>query len=124
MIDCTGLELLDELAGQLELGDRAGRYFANAKVVPCIMSFITSQFMPRRAGDRPLVIPENSHNLALIGQYCEQPRDTVFTVEYSVRSAMTAVHALTIRGKAPPMVYRSDLNPLVLARAAKTLVQG
>lgn len=50
--------------------------------------------MPRHDGDRPLVIPEGSKNLAFIGNFSETPRDTVFTTEYSVRTAMEAVYTL------------------------------
>lgn len=58
------------------------------------MPYITSYFMPRHDGDRPLVIPEGSKNLAFIGNFSETPRDTVFTTEYSVRTAMEAVYTL------------------------------
>jgi len=46
------------------------------------MPFITSQFLCRSEGDRPAVVPDGSRNLGLIGQYCEQPDDVVFTAEY------------------------------------------
>jgi oleate hydratase len=57
-----------------------------------------------------------------MGQFCELPRDCVFTVEYSVRSAWAAVHALTGRIGPPPPVSRTDRNPVVLLRAAKVLL--
>ena len=91
-----------------------------ATVVTCRMPYITSQFMPRHAGDRPAVRPVCSENFALLGQYCEMPRDAVFTVEYSVRSAMSAVHEMTGKTKPPP-VRRTDRDPVVLIRAARTL---
>ena len=59
------------------------------------MPYITSQFMPRGLKDRPLIIPEGSKNLAFIGQFVELPGDVVFTVETSVRTAMTAVYRMT-----------------------------
>ena len=58
-----------------------------------MMPYITSQFMPRQAGDRPEVIPEGCTNLALMGQYLDTG-DVVFTVETSIRSAMMAVYGL------------------------------
>ena len=85
------------------------------------MPFITSQFMPRQPGDRPDVRPSGARNFAVIGQFCELPRDCVFTVEYSVRSARTAVAALTGRVDPPPPVARTDLDPMVLIRAARVL---
>lgn len=121
MWEATGDEILAELAGQLRLGaDRMG-WFDGARVVPCRMPFITSQFMPRRSGDRPATCPPGAKNFALMGQFVEQPLDTVFTVEYSVRSARAAVHALT--GRSPPLpVVRTDRDPAVLFRAARVLL--
>lgn len=124
MAECSGNEILSELAGQLRLGDQAAEMFHSAKVVPCMMPYITSQFMPRRAGDRPGVIPEGAQNFAVTGQYCEMAFDTVFTVEYSVRSAMTAVRAMTGQGRPPPFPKRSYRNPFVLWRAVLTLLRG
>lgn len=124
MAECSGNEILTELSGQLRLGDRAAEMFRSAKIVPCMMPYITSQFMPRRSGDRPKVVPEGAQNFAVIGQFCELPFDTVFTVEYSVRSAMTAVHALTGQGRPPPFAKQSYRNPAILWRALLTLLKG
>ncbi len=62
--------------------------------VPVIMPYIGSQFLPRAAGDRPDVVPENSVNLGFTGQFCEVPEDVVFTEEYSVRASRMAVYKL------------------------------
>jgi oleate hydratase len=58
------------------------------------MPFITSMFMPRAPGDRPLPVPPKSRNLAFVSQFVELPLDVVFTVEYSVRAAQMAVYQL------------------------------
>jgi oleate hydratase len=121
MAECTGNEILEELAGQLRLGDQAEAMFRDAIVRSCMMPLITSQFMPRRTGDRPEVVPEGARNFACLGQFCEQKHDVVFTVEHSVRSAMAAVHALA-GGKAPPPVQRTDRNPIVIANALRTVI--
>jgi oleate hydratase len=123
MSGCSGDEILQELAGHLRLGEGTEAFLDSAKVIPCMMPFITSQFMPRRAGDRPQVIPRGARNFAVIGRFCEMPDDVVFTVEYSVRSAMTAVYALTGVGRAPPPVRRTDREPVVLLRAARSLLR-
>lgn len=119
MNECSGAELLVELAHHLKLDH--DRYFDGAIAIPTQMPYITSQFMPRRRGDRPNVVPDGARNFAFIGQYCELPRDCVFTVEYSVRSAQIAVHGLTGLSPEPPPVYRGDLDPRVIWRALRAM---
>lgn len=122
MRDASGREILQEIGGHFGLDETQMRWFENAEVVPCRMPFITSEFMPRVVGDRPPVRPAGSENFAIMGQFCELPRDCVFTVEYSVRSAWIAVHELTQRVIAPPPVSRTDKDPRVLLQAARVLV--
>ncbi|WP_269450092.1 oleate hydratase [Streptococcus sp. DD13] len=47
------------------------------------MTYIRSQFMPRKLTDRPQIIPKNSPNLAFIGLFVELEGDVVLTVETS-----------------------------------------
>ena len=122
MWEASGNEVIEELCGQLHLADEQKALFESAKIVLCRMPYITSQFMPRQLGDRPEVRPNGARNFAVIGQYCELPRDCVFTVEYSVRSARTAVASLTGRTGPPPPVARTDLDPRVLVRASRILL--
>ncbi|SDD57932.1 oleate hydratase [Ruegeria marina] len=122
MWEATGSEVIEELCGHLQLTDDQKAWFDTAKIVPCRMPYITSQFMPREPGDRPDVRPHGAENFAVIGQYCELPRDCVFTVEYSVRSARTAVASLTGRSDPPPPVARTDLDPRVIVRASRVLL--
>jgi len=91
MSECTGAEILQELCGHLRFEPET---VAAANCIPCRMPYITSMFMPRIAGDRPLPVPTGSKNLAFISQFVEIPEDVVFTVEYSVRAAQTAVYQL------------------------------
>lgn len=79
-----------------------------AVCIPCLMPYITSQFMPRSNGDRPAVIPRGSGNFAFIGQFCEIPDDVVFTVEYSVRSAQTAVYSLLKLDRKASPIYKGQ----------------
>lgn len=125
MAQATGGEILEELAHQLRLtSDQRAQFFDGAQVIPCRMPFITSQFMPRQPGDRPPVIPRGANNFAVIGQFCEIPRDCVFTVEYLIRSAWTAVYGLTDLVAPPPLVVRSDRDPRALLRAARVMLSG
>jgi len=121
MTDCTGYELMTELLGHLRFDVHSDAILQKATCIPCMMPFITSQFMPRGGGDRPAIVPEHYSNLALMGQYCELPDDVVFTVEYSIRSAQLAVCALLGTRRQPPAVYKSTFNAHALLKALRAL---
>jgi len=121
MESATGQEILTELLHYLKFPLEPT--LSTSITVPCMMPYITSQFLTRKAGDRPAVIPEGSTNLALLGQYVEIPKDTVFTVEYSVRAAQIAVSEF-MGTKKPLDVYSGDHSVIVLAEALKTLLSG
>jgi oleate hydratase len=91
MAQCSGKDILAELCGHLNLDPSM---VESAICIPCRMPYITSMFMPRGPGDRPLPIPANTKNFAMISQFVEIPVDVVFTVEYSVRVAQTVVYQL------------------------------
>jgi oleate hydratase len=121
MSGCTGREIMTEVLGHLGVREELADILEHAICIPCMMPFITSQFLPRERGDRPEVIPEGSNNLAFMGQFCEQPEDVVFTVEYSIRSAQTAVYGLLGLERKPPAVYHGKFDPRVLYRAFRAL---
>jgi oleate hydratase len=101
MAECNGAEILQELCGHLRFDLET---VASANCIPCRMPYITSMFMPRVRGDRPLPVPRGSRNLAFVSQFVEIPDDVVFTVEYSVRAAQMAVYELLgIDRKIPPV---------------------
>jgi len=119
--ECTGREMFEELLFHMGLKDKIAEILAHTvNVIPSMMPYITSQFMPRIAGDRPDVIPAASTNFGFLGQFAEVPEDCVFTVEYSVRTAMMAVYGLMDLGKAVDPVYPSQYDIRVLVNAAKT----
>ena len=122
MSECSGRELLQELLYHFGIAENdMHAYIDECIVIPAMMPYITSQFMPRVKGDRPEVIPEGSQNLAFLGQFCEIKDDCVFTVEYSVRSAIMAVyHFLNIEKKIPE-IYASQYDIRALATATKTM---
>lgn len=118
LVECTGAEILEEVLGHLRFSQADHAAVAAASTcIPCAMPYITSQFMKRKHGDRPDVVPHGSTNLAFLGQYAEQPDDVVFTVEYSVRCAMTAVYTLQKIDKTPPPVYKGLHDPKVILEA-------
>jgi oleate hydratase len=112
---------MTEIIGHLRLEVHAATILGTSTCIPCMMPFITSQFLRREKGDRPQVVPEHSKNLAFVGQFCELPDDVVFTVEYSIRSAQTAVYSLLGLTRTPPPVYKGNHDPRVLLKAFLTL---
>lgn len=119
--DCTGREMFEELLYHMGLKDRIDEILSHTvNVIPSMMPYITSHFMPRVAGDRPDVIPKGSKNFGFLGQFAEIPEDCVFTVEYSVRGAMMAVYGLLDLEKQVDPVYPSQYDIRVLINAAKT----
>lgn len=117
MSACTGREIMTEIMGHLGIKAGVDKILETCTCIPCMMPFITSQFLRRAEGDRPQIIPEGSRNLAFIGQFCELPEDVVFTVEYSIRSAQTAVYSLLNLNRKPPAVYKGNHDPRVLLNA-------
>jgi oleate hydratase len=121
MADCSGHEIMTELLGHLHIIADPARILETCICIPCMMPFITSQFLPRAPGDRPPVLPDGWGNLALIGQFCEIPQDVVFTVEYSIRSAQIAAYGLLGLDRAPPPVYQGKLDLNVIKQAFMAL---
>lgn len=105
MSECSGEDILRELCGHLNFDLDI---MATANCIPCRMPYITSMFMPRAKSDRPLPVPANSVNLAFVSQFVELADDVVFTVEYSVRAAQTAVYQLLGVQRAVPAIQAHD----------------
>ena len=121
MSQCSGREIMTEVLGHLNLTAEAATILDSCICIPCMMPFITSQFLPRGKGDRPSVLPDGFHNLAFTGQFVEVPDDVVFTVEYSVRAAQLAVYGLLDLQMKPPGVYQGKFDPRVLLKAFSAL---
>ena len=121
MSACGGRQIMTELLGHLHIRTQASRILQTSICIPCMMPFITSQFLRREPGDRPQVVPPGSRNLSFIGQFCELAEDVVFTVEYSIRSAQAAVHGLLGLKGCPPAVHEGKLDPRILYKAFRAL---
>ena len=126
MKECTGMEITQEwlyhLGVPVEHIDGLARHACNA--TPTMMPYITAFFMPRRKGDRPDVIPDGSVNFAFLGQFAETPRDTIFTTEYSVRTAMEAVYGLLGVDRGVPEVWGSVYDVRALMDSSVKLMDG
>lgn len=126
MRECTGREITEEWLYHLgvPVEEIATLARESAVCVPTLMPYITAFFMPRAGGDRPDVIPDGSVNAAFIGQFAETPRDTVFTTEYSVRTAMEAVYGLLGVERGVPEVWGSVYDVRALLDAGVCLMDG
>ena len=126
MKECTGREITAEwlyhLGIPVEDIERLSGEECNC--TPTMMPYITAFFMPRSAGDRPDVIPDGSVNAAFLGQFAETPRDTIFTTEYSVRTAMEAVYGLCGVDRGVPEVWGSVYDVRELLDSTVKLMDG
>ena len=126
MRKCTGKEICMEWLYHLGVPtDQIEELATNsANTVPCMMPYITAFFMPRQLGDRPLVVPKGSVNFAFLGQFAETKRDTIFTTEYSIRTAMEAVYTLLDIDRGVPEVWGSVYDIRDLLNATVKLRDG
>ena len=126
MKDCTGKEICMEWLYHIgvpedQIEDLAAH---SANTVPTMMPFASAYFMPRAKGDRPNVVPEGAVNFAFLGQFAEVERDTVFTTEYSMRTAMVAVYTLLNVDRGVPEVWGSLYDLRDLLKATVSLRDG
>ena len=126
MQECTGEEITQEWLYHLGVPLEDIRELAAnaANCVPCMMPYVTSFFMPRKAGDRPDVVPKGAVNFAFIGQFAETSRDCIFTTEYSVRTGMEAAYQLLDIERGVPEVFNSTYDLRKLLAAMHTLRDG
>lgn len=126
MQDCTGEEITQEWLYHMGVPEEEIPELAAtaAKAVPVMMPYVTSFFMPRKAGDRPQVVPDGAVNFAFIGQFAETTRDCIFTTEYSVRTGMEAAYRLLGVERGVPEVYGSTYDVRSLLNATLHLRDG
>ncbi len=126
MRECTGKEICMEWLYHMGVPENEIENLAenSANTIPCMMPYITAFFMPRCAGDRPEVVPQGGVNFAFIGQFAETKRDTIFTTEYSIRTAMEAVYTLLNVDRGVPEVWGSVYDVRALLNATVQLMDG
>lgn len=126
MQECTGREICMEWLYHMGVpAERIEELATNhANSVPVMMPYIDAFFMPREAGDRPDVVPDGAMNFAFLGQFAEEPRDVIFTTEYSMRTAMVAVYTLLNVDRGVPEVWNSTYDVRDLLNATVALRDG
>lgn len=120
---CTGEEIMTEFLYHMGMLDIKEEVLSHTYISTCMMPYITSQFMPRKISDRPKVIPDGCTNLALIGQYVELPKDVVFTVETSVRTAMMAAYGLLKLDRNVMPLYEAQYDTRILTMCLKKMLK-
>ena len=126
MRECSGVEITEEWLYHMGVPEKEIHDMAtnSAHCIPCMMPYITAFFMPRTEGDRPKVVPEGCVNFAFIGQFADTVRDTVFTTEYSVRTAMESVYTLLDIDRGVPEVFGSCYDVRVLLDSTSKMMDG
>ncbi|CRH89978.1 Oleate hydratase [Chlamydia trachomatis] len=126
MKNCSGYDIIREWLYHLGVQKNQIDTLAKEDVtcIPCMMPYITAFFMPRAAGDRPKVVPDDCINFAFIGQFVEVERDCVFTTETSVRTAMEAVYTLLDIDRGVPEVFNSVYDIRCLLDATAKMMDG
>ena len=126
MQECTGEEITQEWLYHMgvPIKDIPELAATGAKCVPVMMPYVTSFFMPRKAGDRPAVVPSNAVNFGFLGQFAETTRDCIFTTEYSVRTGMESVYQLFNVERGVPEVFNSTYDIRTLLAATVALRDG
>lgn len=105
MLQCSGEEIFRELL--CHLGFPTDPLLSSSITIPCLMPLGTSMLLSRAHNDRPNVIPHDTTNLGLIGQYVNVPGDAACSLEYSVRGAQMAVASLMDLPDRPPKVGKN-----------------
>jgi oleate hydratase len=128
MKDATELEILIELFCLLGIYDKIKlkssiNGIRSLICIKTVLPFGHAQFLKRKLGDRPEVIPNEAGNFALLGQYVES-EGTTYTMEYSVKTAQKAVyHYENSRKKITPL-YNGYLRPKHIWDTVKVLTGG
>jgi oleate hydratase len=71
------------------------------------------------------VVPQDAVNFGFLGQFAESsPRDVIFTIEYSVRTAMEAVYSLLDIERGVPEPWGSQYDIRALLNSATVVRDG
>jgi oleate hydratase len=91
MFACAGREIMAELLHHLKFDPEM---INDSVTVPCVVPRMTAPLLPRLTSDKPQIIPDETMNLALIGNFVYIPDEMVATTDYGVKGAKMAVRRL------------------------------
>jgi oleate hydratase len=91
MLQCSGAEIMAELLYHLNLPNTL---IQNTITIPRVMPRMRSLLLAHSVHDRPLVIPQSTSNIGLVGPFVDIPRYSCVDMSYGVCTAQIAVSQL------------------------------
>lgn len=92
MTKCSGEEIMVELLRHLNLPPDL--HIRRTVTIPRVMPRMSSFLLSRSLRDRPNIIPQDTTNIGLVGQFVDIPHHSCVDMSYSVRTAQVAVSQL------------------------------
>lgn len=92
MLHCSGEEILSELLPHLNFPSQL--HLGHTILIPRVMPRMSSCLIARSPDDRPQVIPPNTTNIGLVGQFVDLPHYSCVDMSYGVLAAERAVSEL------------------------------
>ncbi|KAJ5459035.1 hypothetical protein N7530_010979 [Penicillium desertorum] len=92
MLECSGGEVMTEVLRHLDIVPEL--LIRRTITIPRVMPRMSSILLARSSRDRPEIIPQNTCNIGLIGQFVDIPRYSCADMSYGVRTAQMAVSQL------------------------------
>lgn len=92
MLECSGAEVFAELLRHLDIPPEL--LIRRTVTIPRVMPRMSSILLARSLRDRPEIIPPNTCNIGLIGQFVDIPRHSCADMSYGVCAAQMVVSQL------------------------------
>ncbi|KAJ5353882.1 hypothetical protein N7541_006446 [Penicillium brevicompactum] len=92
MLQCSGAEITAELLQQLNFPPEL--LFQHTVTIPRVMPRMSTILLAHSRDERPEIIPRNTTNIGLVGQFVEIPQYSCIDMSYAVRAAQMVVSRL------------------------------
>lgn len=92
MLQCSGAEIQAEILQHLNFSPEL--LFQHTVTIPRVMPRMISILLAHSWDERPEVIPRNTSNIGLVGQFVEIPNYSCIDMSYAVRTAQIVVSRL------------------------------
>ena len=92
MLQCSGAEIMTELLKHLNYPSEL--VFRHTVNIPRVMPRMSAIILAHSRDERPEVVPRNTSNIGLVGQFVEIPQYSCIDMSYAARSAQMVVSRL------------------------------